>query len=125
VGAIGKVRCTTPSANWRWTWYPKSEKTRSIAPLAGNTSATKCTMPNRRAASARCSSSTEPMPRPWYASSTTKATSASGEPGPSRSYRPTATIRPPASTTNASRSRWSTLTKRCRSRCGMRGYGEK
>ncbi len=29
------------------------------------------------AAAARCSSSTEPMPRPWWASATTNATSAS------------------------------------------------
>ncbi len=125
VGAMGKARCTTPSAYLRSTSYPKSANTRSMVALAGSTSATNRVMPVSRAAAARCSINRGPIPRPWYASSTTKATSASPASGPSRSYRPIATIRPPTSTTNASRSRWSTVTKRCRSRSGIRGYGEK
>ena len=101
------------------------ENTRSMPPFSGRTSATKRVIPFSRAASARCSSSTEPMPRPWCASSTTSATSASGESWPSRSYRPTAMMRGPLTMMKASRSWWSTLTNRSRSRSGMRGYGEK
>ena len=57
-----------------------------------------CACPFSRAAAARCSSRIEPSPRPWWASSTTKATSAASvvPSGPgSRSYRPTAMISPP------------------------------
>ena len=49
---------------------------RACAGSAGRTSATKRWMPCSRAAAARCSSSTEPMPRPCWASATLKATSA-------------------------------------------------
>ena len=49
--------------------------------FSARTTAWKRRSPISRAAAARCSSSTEPMPRPWWASATTNATSASSVPG--------------------------------------------
>ena len=48
----------------------------SMRRFCGSTSATNRCTPCSRAAAARCSSSTEPSPRPWWASETLKATSA-------------------------------------------------
>ena len=51
--------------------------TEIIRPFCGSTSATNRRTPRSRAAAARCSSSTEPSPRPWCASAMLNATSAS------------------------------------------------
>src|SRR3712207_7610757 len=57
-----------------------------------STSATKFLIPRSRAAAARCSSSTEPSPRPWWASSIRKAISASSVPGYRRSEEHTSEL---------------------------------
>ena len=126
VGAIGNVRCTTPSAYRRVHLVSGVGEDPQHRAFAGSTSATNRAMPVRgrgrgevlqqhradaRAPGARPRRRTRPRPR--------------RRPAPSRSYRPTAMSSSPGSATNASRSRWSTLTKRSRSRGGIRGYGEK
>ena len=96
--------------------------------FSGSTSATNFFTPRSRPAWARCSSSSCAMPRPWWASWTRKATSATS-PLPSlstiRSNRPTAMILRATVSTNATRSLWSTWVNRCTSRSDSRGIGAK
>ena len=65
VGRIVKFTVTTPSSKRCFTSYPASENTRSIRVFEGSTSATNRRMPRSRPAAAKCSSNTEPRPRPW------------------------------------------------------------
>ncbi len=85
--------------------------------------------PRSRPAWARCSSSSWAMPRPWWASCTRNATSASTGPPllPSvvLSNRPMAIIFFATVNTNATRSWWSTRVKRSTSRSDSRGIGAK
>ena len=84
VGSMSKDTSMMPSSRWWSTSYPASRNTPSMRWLVGSTSAVKHVMPFSRAAAARCSSSTEPIPRPRWASAMLKATSAErGASGPS------------------------------------------
>ncbi len=104
VGSMSNTTVTTPSSRcWR-SEYPASRNTAIIRPFCGSTSAVNRRTPRSRAAAARCSSSTEPRPRPWCASAMLNATSASS--GPTRSYRATPMIASsPVTATSATRSR--------------------
>ena len=105
VARIGKDSEMTPSSK-RWsTVNPASVKTPIILRFCGSTSATNPVTPSSRPIAARCSSITEPTPRPWNSSETLNATSACGPSGPPmRSYRAMPTMRSAASMTSATRS---------------------
>ncbi len=81
VASVGNVTWKTPSLSARFTTKPLSAKTSIIRELSARTSASMRSTPDRAAISARRSSRSVPMPRPWYASSTVNATSARGEDG--------------------------------------------
>ena len=76
VGSIPRVTSTTPSAKVVATSNPAQRNTRIISRFAGNTVAMNPVMPFSLAATARYSSNSVARPRPWWASSTKKATSA-------------------------------------------------
>lgn len=78
-GVGRRSRCTsiTPSSKVLRTWKPAARNTPTMRRFAGSTVAVKALMPLRRAASARYSSISVAMPRPRWASSMKKATSAS------------------------------------------------
>ena len=90
VGSMSNPTATMPSSVRCRTSYPACLKTAIMRPFCGRTSATNRRTPRSRAAAARCSSSTDPSPRPWWASAMLKATSASSV--PMRSYRATPMI---------------------------------
>ena len=77
VGSRSNSRRTTPSSKLRFCGSPASVNTLIILVLAGSTSAAKRRMPRSRATAAMCSRRAEATPRPWWASWTRKATSAS------------------------------------------------
>ncbi len=77
VGCRPKRTSTTPSAKRVAVSNPACVKTPIIFRLSGSTEAVKAVSPTSRARAARCSRSTVARPRPWLASSTKKATSAS------------------------------------------------
>ncbi len=79
VGSMSNSRRTTPSSKLRFCVYPASVNTLIILVLAGSTSAVKRRMPRSRATAAMCSRRAEATPRPWWASCTRKATSASSD----------------------------------------------
>ena len=83
VGVRLMRRRTEPLSNSASTSNPASRKTPVIALLPGRTSAVNRRTPDSRAMAARCSSTMEPRPRPWCASSIRNATSASS-PAPDR-----------------------------------------
>nr|MCF0101150.1 hypothetical protein [Streptomyces sp. MH191] len=91
VGSRSNSRRTTPSSKLRFWVYPASVNTLIIRVLAGSTSAAKRRMPRSRATAAMCSRRAEATPRPWCASCTRKATSASSA-GPVAG-RPSASMR--------------------------------
>ena len=76
-GAMSRTTPMTSDARVYWRAKPASRKTPSMRWLSDSVSAANRRIPWRRAMVARCSSSKVPSPRPWNASSTTKATSAS------------------------------------------------
>ena len=77
VGLIPRRTSTMPSANRVAVSNPAWVNTPIIFRFDGSTEAVKPVRPTSRARTARCSSSTVARPRPWLASSTKKATSAS------------------------------------------------
>ena len=99
-----------PAVELPATGQPALANTVSIARLSASTSAVNRAMPFWRAMVARCSRSSVQNPRPWWASATAKATSASSLPG-QRSYRASATRSSPSTATSAARSSMSTLVK--------------
>src|SRR5665647_1097195 len=127
VGSTPNDTHTIPSSSRCWTTYPASRNTASIRPFCGSTSAVNRWIPRSRAAAARCSSSTEPNPRPWWLSATLNATSAVV--AAVRSYRATAMICSvsPESVmaTSATRPRWSTWVNRASSISRRRCSGAK
>jgi len=68
---------TVPDAVAVVTGNPEDRKTPIMSRLSDSVWATKVVMPLPRAASARWSRRSVPMPRCWWSSVTTKATSAS------------------------------------------------
>ena len=77
VGCRPRRTSTTPSAKRVAVSNPACVNTPIILRFSGSTDAVKPVSPTSRARAARCSSSTVASPRPWLASSTKKATSAS------------------------------------------------
>ncbi len=77
VGSRSRVRWTEPSSKLRCWVKPASRNTLIILLLAGSTSAAKRRMPRSLATAAMCSRRADATPRPWWASWTRKATSAS------------------------------------------------
>ena len=77
VGCRPRRTSTTPSANLVAVSKPACVKTPIILRFSGRTDAVNPVRPTSRARTARCSSSTVARPRPWLASSTKNATSAS------------------------------------------------
>ena len=92
-----------PDENRVLTSKPAARNTPSIGRLSGSTSAVNRLSPTSRPMAARCSSITVAMPRPWWASSTVNATSASSS-CCHRSKRATATMSSPSIATSATRS---------------------
>ena len=81
VGSISNSTCTMPPSMRVRSANPASRNTLSIWRLWASVSATNRVIPRSRAAAARCSSRTVPIPRPWCSSLTTNATSAESVPG--------------------------------------------
>ena len=107
VAAMSNSRLTSLPSSRRLGSKPASRNTRIMAWFSASTTASNRCTPSSRPISTRCSSNTEPMPRPWWASATTNATSASrpagSSPSISRSNRPTAMISPASQPASATR----------------------
>ncbi len=124
---VGAMSITTLTTSWsvlERRAKPTPAKTSSIRRLTTRVSATKRLMPWRLAALARCSRRMVPRPRPWCASSTTNATSASSLPT-SRSYCATATSVPLRSARSARWSGSSARVRRSSSRSDRFGWAPK